>query len=101
MKTRIQALERSIQRTKRALADLGRMRPGSLSVQRRKWGGQYGQLSYTHRGQGHTEYIPQQQRQAVERQLANYKRFRELTREWIDLEIALCKLELTQGAEAK
>jgi len=97
----MQVLEQHIERTKRALAELGRLRPGSLSVQSRKWGGQYCQLSYTHRGQGHTNYVPQHQRKAVERQIANYKRLRKLTREWIDLEIELCKLELKKETQAK
>jgi len=97
----MQVLEQRIERTKRALAQLGRLRPGSLSVQSRKWGGQYCQLSYTHRGQGHTDYVPQHQRKTVERQIANHKRFRELTREWIDLELEWCKLKLRQETQAK
>jgi len=63
-------IERSVARIKRALAELGDMRPGSLSVQTRKWGGEYFQLSYTHRGKGHTEYVPQARRKTVELQIA-------------------------------
>jgi hypothetical protein len=54
------------------------MRPGSLSVQTRSWGGEYCQLSYTHQGKGRTEYVPMEKRNEVERQIANYRKFREL-----------------------
>jgi len=93
------AIERRIEKIKQELASLGDMRPGSLSVQTRSWGGEYFQLSYTHQGKGHTQYVPEDKREEVERQLANYRKFRDLTKEWIDLAIELCKLK-TQG-EAK
>ena len=38
-------------------------------------------------------YVRKKQRKAVERQIANYRKFRELTREWVDLGIELCKLK--------
>ena len=84
-------LERKIEKIKQDLMNLGDMRPGSLSVQTRKWGGEYGQLSYTHRGKGHTEYVPERRRVEIERQTANYKRFRKLTQEWVKLSMELCK----------
>jgi len=85
-------LERRIARIKEALAQLGDMRPGSLSIQTRSWGGQYHQLSYTHQGKGRTEYVPPKRVREVKRQLANYKKFKELTQEWVNLSIELCKL---------
>ncbi len=93
-----QSLRREIQSIKGKLLALGDMRPGSLSVQSRKWGGQYWQLSYTHRGKGHTQYIPEKSRKAVERQTATYRKFRDLTQKWIDAEIELCKLKLQEEA---
>ena len=87
------ALERKIEKIKRGLAELGDMRPGSLTTQTRKWGGEYGQLSYTHQGKGHTEYVPEKKRKEVKQQIANYKKFRKLTQEWIELGIELCKLK--------
>ena len=87
------ALERKIEKVKQNLMKLGDMRPGSISVQTRKWGGEYGQLSYTHRGKGHTEYVPEKRRKEVERQTANYKKFRKLTQEWIEFSMELCKLK--------
>jgi len=98
MRTKEQSLQREIEGIKRKLLALGEMRPGSLSMQTRKWGGQYWQLSYTHRGKGHTQYIAPKSRKAVERQIANYHKFRELTQKWIDAEIELCKLKLEEEA---
>jgi hypothetical protein len=90
-------IERRIAKIKQALADLGDMRPGSLSVQTRRWGGQYRQLSYTHLGKGHTEYIPQERLKEVKRRMANYRKFRDLTQEWVTLAIESCKLKTTQA----
>lgn len=66
-------IERRIVKIKQALAALGDMRPGSLSTHTRSWGGQYCQLSYTHLGKGHTQYIPQERVKEVKRQIANYR----------------------------
>ena len=95
----VAAIERKIAKIKRDLAKLGDMRPGSLSAQTRSWGGQYCQLSYTHQGKGRTEYVPKQQRKKVERQIANYRRFRELTKQWVELAIELCKLKAQQKVQ--
>ena len=88
-----------IERIKTEIAALGDMRPGSLSVQSRSWGGQYVQLSYTHRGKGHTEYVRKERRADVERQVENYRHFRELTKEWVDLAIEVCKLKSATGSD--
>ena len=63
---KIEQLEEEIQRIKEEMLQLGAMRPGSLSVQRRKWGGDYLQLSYSHQGKGHTLYIREEERMEVE-----------------------------------
>jgi hypothetical protein len=85
-------IERRIAKIMQALAQLGDLRPGSLSEQTRSWGGHCCQLSYTHLGKGHTEYVPPQRVKEVRRQLANYRKFRELTQEWVNLGIEPCKL---------
>lgn len=90
---RSREIERRIAKIKQALAGLGDMRPGSLSTQTRSWGGQYCQLSYTHQGKGHTQYIPQERVKDVKLQLENYRVFRELTQEWVTLALELCKLK--------
>lgn len=91
---RSKQIERRIAKIKQDLAALGDMRPGSLSTQTRSWGGEYGQLSYTHQGKGRTEYVPQDKRKTVQNQLANYTKFKRLTQEWVSLAIELCKLKL-------
>jgi hypothetical protein len=89
-------IARRIEQIKKALARLGDMRPGSLSTQTRSWGGQYAQLSYTHLGKGRTEYVPPARIKEVKRQIGNYRKFKELTQEWVTLAIELCKLKQTQ-----
>ncbi|MBT4821707.1 MAG: hypothetical protein HOH43_19535 [Candidatus Latescibacteria bacterium] len=96
---KIHDITRRIERIKAELAALGDMRPGSLSVQSRSWGGEYAQLSYTHRGKGHTEYVRKEKRDEVERQVESYRRFRELTKEWVDLAIEVCKLRAGNGSD--
>jgi len=95
------AIERRIEKIKQELARVGDMRPGSLSVQTRSWGGEYCQLSYTHQGKGRTQYVSADKREEVERQIANYRKFRDLTKEWVDLAIELCKLKTQRETKAK
>jgi len=90
-KTRL--IERKIEKIKSALMELGDMRPGSLTVQTRSWGGEYYQLSYTHLGKGRTEYVSPERVKEVKRQIANYHRYKELTQEWVTLAIELCKIK--------
>ena len=89
---RTRRIERRIEKIKQAIAELGDMRPGSISTQTRAWGGKYHQLSYTHQGKGRTEYVPPGRVREVKRQIANYKKFKELANEWTGLAIELCKL---------
>jgi len=78
-------IERRIKAIKEELMDLDEMRPGSLTVQKRSWGGEYYQLSFSHKGKGRTQYVKEDNVETVKNQIANYKRFRELTKEWVDL----------------
>ena len=91
-----QQIEAKIKKTKAAITDLGRMRPGSLSHQVRARGQQYCQLSFSHDGKGHTEYVRPDHMAQVENELRNYRRFRELLRVWIGQEIELSKLNRRQ-----
>ena len=97
---RTRQIERRIAAIKRTLGRVGDMRPGSLSVQTRSWGGQYRQLSYTHLGKGRTEYVPPKRVKDVTRQLANYRKFKELTQEWVNLSIELCNLKADNDEES-
>ena len=94
-------LEAEIAAIKLSLAGLGRMHPGSLSAQKRARGGGYLQLSYSHLGKGHTRYVRPQELPALERELENYRRFRELTSRWVQLDIELSRLNCEEGRRKK
>ena len=94
MDSELRRIEDRIERIKAELTQLGEMRPGSLSAQPRARGKLYWQLSYTHGGKGHTEYVQPQLRARVQKQLSTYKRFRQLTREWVELALRQSKLKL-------
>jgi len=105
-------IQRSIERLKQQLAKLGPMHPGSLSEQYNVCGkpdccckaprdpqkhGPYYQLSFTWRGKSSTRFVRPQQRKPMREKVANYKRFRELTDEWVDLAVALERVEREQA----
>jgi hypothetical protein len=97
MNANIKAIEDRITWIKRELLQIGPMRPGSLTRQRRspKYKGRYYQLSYTHKMRGHTEYIRAKFVSDLRRQIAEYKKFKRLVGEWISLAIALSKFTIT------
>lgn len=94
-------LEAEIAAIKVSLAGLGRMHPGSLSAQKRSRGGEYQQLSYSYLGKGHTRYVRPEEVPALEQELENYRRFRELAARWLRLEIELSRLTCEEGRRKK
>jgi hypothetical protein len=105
------SIERKIERLKQQLAGLGPMHPGSLSEQYNVCGkvgcrckdaknpqkhGPYYQLSFTWRGKGRTRFVRSERLAEVRLKVANYKRFRELTDEWVDLMVELEQQEREQ-----
>jgi hypothetical protein len=106
-------IRRRIEQIKRQLSALGPMHPGSLGEQFNVCGtpgcrckdphhpqkhGPYYQLSFTWRGKSSSRFVRPERLQAVREQVANYKRFRELTQEWVDLAV---ELERAEQAQAK
>lgn len=102
-----------IEHLKRQLAELGPMHPGSLGKQYNVCGkpscrckdpkdpqkhGPYYQLSFTWRGQSRTRFVRPENLAAVREKVTNYKRFRELTAEWVDWVV---ELEQAERAEPK
>jgi hypothetical protein len=96
-----------IEKIKVEMAQINEMRPGSLSEQYNVCGnptcrcknknnpqkhGPYHQLSYTWKGKSTSEFVREQDIDAVKEQLANYRRFMELRDEWIECCIQLAKL---------
>lgn len=84
------------------------MRPGSLSEQFNVCGnpackcknpqkperhGPYHQLSYTFKGRSRTEFIKEDMVEITRQQLDNYKTFKRLTTEWVELSVELAKLK--------
>lgn len=94
---RLAQIEKRIAKIKTELAAIGEMRPGSLTRQYKDPkgpSGPYYQLSYTRQMKSRTEYIPRSWVRDVRRQIANYKRFKILTTEWIALSIERCRLKM-------
>ena len=94
---------------KRELQEIGEMRPGSLNQQWTVCGrkgcrcqdpkkpqkhGPYFQLSYVHQGKSTTQFIQKDLVPMVEQELKNYKRFKVLTTEWVNLALAIAKEKL-------
>ena len=94
---RIEQIERRIDRTKRALLEIGPMRPGSLTRQYKDpqhQTGAYWQISYTRRMKSHTEYVRREWVKNLRRQIASHKRFKRLVELWIDLSIEHSRLTM-------
>jgi len=90
---------------KRELRAIGPMRPGKLSQQIRKNKkgesyGSYWQLSYTYKMKSKSIYIPEELTKEVEAQNREFRRFKELMEEWIDLSLSLAQTELEKKREA-
>ena len=99
---RLVQIERRIETTKAKLAAIDEMRPGSLSRQYKdpaNQSGAYYQLSYTRDMKSRTEYIARDALSDVRRQIDNYKRFKALTEEWVDLSIEHSRLKMRLARE--
>ena len=109
---KITPIDRQIEHLKRQLADLGPMHPGGLSEQYNVCGklgcrckdprnpqkhGPYYQLSFTWRGKSRTRFVRAERLAGMRQKIANYKRFRELTDEWVDLVVARERQEREEG----
>jgi hypothetical protein len=107
-------LEGRIRKIQKLLAELGPMRPGSLSKQYNVCGtpgcrckdpkhprkhGPYYHLNYIRQGRNTTEFVKPADVAEVGRQLANYKRFRALTNEWVEASIELARLRKKRGSD--
>src|SRR5437867_712277 len=99
---------RRIEQLKKELSDLGAMHPGSISEQYNVCGtagchckdpkhpqrhGPYYQLSYGWRGKSSSRFVRPERLGEMREKVENYKRFRDLTKEWVDLAVELERLE--------
>lgn len=100
-------LQTRIEEIKKSLATLGEMRPGSLSKQYNVCGnptcrckdpknpqkhGPYYQLSYTHKGKSTTQFVKRGTVTETRSQLKNYRTFKKLIDEWVDISVKIGKL---------
>ena len=86
-----------INRIKEELCAIGEMRPGTLSKQFQKSGEKsrgYYQLSYTLNMKSKTEYVQEEFVKDVGLQVENYKRFKKLIKEWVELAIENSRLKM-------
>ncbi len=109
-------IEKRIEQIKAELMTINEMRPGSLSQQYNVCGnpkcrckdpenpkkhGPYNQLSYVHKRKSTSQFIQDEFVEDIRNQLTNYKRFKELTEEWVHLSIEHAKLKLKLAKEEK
>ena len=102
----IQNLEARIAQIKTQLQAQGPMRPGSLSRQYNVCGkpgcrckdpkhprrhGPYYQLNYVYRGKKTSKFVRREVLKQMQAELANYKKFRRLTEQWIGLALHLAQ----------
>ncbi len=94
---RLAQIERRIDKIKTELAEIGDMRPGSLTRQYKypqTQSGPYYQLSYTLDMKSRTKYIRRECVSDIRRQISNYKRFRKLSGKWVALGIEHSRLAM-------
>jgi hypothetical protein len=90
-------IRKRIQQIKAELAAIDDMRPGSLTRQYKdpkNQSGAYYQLSYTRQMKSRTEYVARDCVREVRREIANYKRFKALSEEWVNLGIEHSRLRM-------
>jgi hypothetical protein len=97
-------IEKKIEKIKQQLVTIQQMRPGSLTRQYRKpkdKTGPYYQLSYTHKMKSRTEYVRSEFIDTIEEQISEYKRFRELIDQWVELSIEHSKMQMAIAKKTK
>jgi hypothetical protein len=112
----ISQIHQRIRAIKAELSELGPLHPGTLTEQYNVCGtpgcrckdpnnpvkhGPYHQLSFTWRGKSTSRFVREPRIELTQQKLANYKRLRELTNEWVGLEIALEALEREAAKKAR
>ena len=102
-KKRLIQIEKRIAAIKVKLVAIDEMRPGSLTRQFKdpeKQSGAYYQLSYTRAMRSRTDYIASDNMKEIRRQVANYKKFKELSDEWVDLSIEYSRLKIRLACDS-
>lgn len=99
MSTQLEKTEERIATLKQELLALGPMRPGSITRQYRlpkEKERPFYQLSYTHRMRSRSEYVRPESLDALLKETANFKRFKKLVDQWVDLSLKASQLRARQ-----
>jgi len=114
--TTLKAIEKKIEKVKANLLAIGDMHPGSLSQQYNVCGkkgcrckdeenpqkhGPYYQLSYVHKGKSTSRFIKPGYFAEMKKQVENYKKFKLLSQDWIDLAMLLSQEKLIQAKNSE
>ena len=108
MNPRVYSLEARIEKIKQQITALGDLRPGNLTQQYNVCGkpdcrckatpplkhGPYYQLSFTWKGKSRSHFVRPPDVAAVQQQLRNYRRLRQLLDRWMILAMELSRLRL-------
>lgn len=110
----LKTMEQRVEKIKTQLHKIREMRPGSINKQFTVCGkpscrcqdpknpkkhGPYYQLSYVHQGKSTTQFIQKELLHTVEQQLKNFKMFKLLTTEWVDLALAITREKLASDKQ--
>jgi hypothetical protein len=102
MSAKKEKLIASIERLKKKISEVGPMMPGSLSQQTRKNSkgetyGSYWKLGFTYKMKSRSYYINEELVDKVENWNKEFRNFKQLTEEWIELSLKLAEMELTEA----
>lgn len=104
MQKKVEKIEKRIEKIKAELVKIGEMRPGSLTLQYqnpREQKKPFYQISYTHKMRSRTQHVRPEFVEQLREQIANYKKFKSLTIEWVDLAIeqSILKIEMAKSIQ--
>ncbi len=97
------SLAARIDAAKKAIFELGDMRPGHLSSQKRASGRnvrEYTQLSYTFQKRSRTDYVQPEDLERIRSEIDNYRKFKELCERLVALSIEESKRKTEQRAKS-
>ena len=92
-----------IDAAKKAILELGDMRPGHLSSQKRTSGRnvrEYTQLSYTFQRRSRTDYVQPEDLERIKAEIDNYRKFKDLCERLVALSIEESKRKTEQRRKA-
>ena len=99
---RLEQIQKRIERIKTEIVAIDEMRPGSVSKQFKEPDlkrGAYYQLNYFTGGRSRTDYVAPAVLRDVRREISNYKRFKALTAEWVELSIEQSRLKIKAASK--